>query len=228
MALLLTPLPAHAQVYAELSYGNILKTMLRFGALNLADNGVIADYLKLNECDQYMKKYRDDFALEDFRNAVRKSLPKQVAAFPDAYYFKSKMFLDKYDFATKAFRLGEQSKLRNTNSFYLAGMRQTEVCVTGETLKAVPTEVGAVLDQPVTLEALPITEDRAKKLIKDMNDAGNTERAIYARFSLLIVYAPPVTPDMLSNRYNMDAQLLTIEFFEDAEFTRPIWVFTRT
>ncbi len=220
--------PAHAQTYAELSYGNIAKTMIRFGALDLNNNAIINDYMKLNDCDRYLKLYRDDFGLEDARAALRKDMVNQAAGFADAYFFKSKMYLDKYDFASKSFRLDEKSRLKNTNSFFLAAMRDNAVCVTTEGIDAMPKEVGAVLDQPVTLEGLPITEERARRLLQDMNATGNIERAIYARFSLMIVFAPPVDPKNLTSRYNMDAQLLTIEFFEDAEFKKPIWVFTRT
>lgn len=216
----------HAQVYGDLSYANIIKTMLRFGAVSLTNDGVIDDYAKMNACDDYQKYYNNDFKLQDLRVNLRKQIPDLTAGFPDAYYFKSKMYLDRYDFAGKIFKLSSKSQLLNTNSFFLAATRDGDVCIRGQRITYMPGEVGAVLDQPVTLEGLPIAEERASALIDTMNKERNVERAIYARFSLLVTFAPPFDGSR-NNRYNMDAQLLNIEFFEDADFTKPIWIFTR-
>lgn len=221
--------PAHAQIYGELSYATVSKTMLRFNAYNLARAEVLEDYLKINECEAYKKVYYDDFAMKTLRDTVQKTAISNATSFPDAYYFKAPMKLDRYDFTARMFRLSEKSKLYNINSFALVNMHDSDVCVIGEKLQALPKSIGAVLDQPVTLEGLPISEERAQKLITDMNASGNRERQIYARFNLMVTFAPPITDlPAGSVRYNMDAQLLTIEFFEDPEFTKPIWIFNRS
>jgi hypothetical protein len=227
IALIVGAMPANAQVFGELNRITVTKTMLRFGAINPANDKVINDYMKLAHCEEYRKNFRDDFAMNDLREKIRAKIKKEAVAFPDSYYFKSKMYLDKYNFTTKSYPLVDSSQLRNVNSFELIN-EANEVCISAQQVTSIPGNIGAVLDQPIYLTSIPMEEDKAKALLQRMNEKKNFSREIYVRFSLMTVFAPPVTDTILSQRYNMDAQLLAIEFFEDPDYKKPIWVFTRS
>lgn len=217
---------ANAQAFAPLTYSNVLKSLVRFDALNMQDDAILDDFAQITECDQFHKNYRDDFAKQQRRQALRDDVKKNRMNYPDSYYFTTQMRLDKFDFKARAFMLEKDSQLKNINSFSLVKLRSREVCVDNVRLGFLPLEIGATLDQPVTVEGLPISEEKAKALIATMNAAKNYNRIIYARFSMLLVYAPPIKAPMMQ-RYNADAQLLSVEFFEDKEMTRPIWIYTR-
>lgn len=225
--LFITAMPASAQTYAPLTYGNVMKTLMRFGALDLKNDKLLDDYIRLNECDFYFQHFRDDFALQKRRQQLRTEIPKKMGAFPDAYYFSAPMRLDRYDFKSRVFKLESKSRLLNINTFQLVKISRNNVCIKDHSLEIAPEEVGVVLDQPVTLEGLPISEEQSKALIERMNAQKNFQRAIYARFSIMMVFAEPLPLDMPRLRYNADAQLLSIEFFEDEKMTKPIWVYTR-
>lgn len=218
---------ADAQTYAPLTYSNVTKTLVRFGALNLNNDKIMDDYIKLNDCDFFFKNFRDDFALQKRRQQLRAEVPKKMGTFPDAYYFSAPMRLDRYDFKTRVFMLESKSQLHNINTFQLVKISRNNVCIKEQRLESLPEEVGVVLDQPVTLEGLPISEEQSKKLVDSMNARKNFQRVIYARFSVVLVYAEPLDVTTPRVRYNAEAQLLSIEFFEDEKMTKPIWVYTR-
>lgn len=218
---------AQAQAFEQLTYSNVIKSLVRFDALNLQNDKILDDYAQLNDCDSFYKNFRDDFAMQKRRAALRAYIKENRSEFPDSYYFTAPMRLDQFDFKTRVFRLHDKSKLTNVNSFSLVALKSREVCVKGAKLTFVPDEIGVVIDQPVTIEGLPIAEDKAAQLIKRMNAAKNFNRVIYTRFSLLLVFAPPIVKET-ATRYNADAQLLSVEFFEDKEMTKPIWIYTRS
>lgn len=227
LVVICSPAPAWAQKFAPLTMANIAQTLVRFDALNINNDAWLDDYAQLNDCAEYVRRFRDDFALQARRMALRKKLEAERKNYPDSYYFTSEMQLDRYDFNSRIFRLHEKSRLVNINSFSLVRMRGHEVCVKGANLKMMPEEIGAVLDQPVTLEGLPISKEQSKNLIDRMNALKNFDRKIYARFSLTVVYAPELGMGDWNGRYDVDAQLLAIEFFEDPQMTKAIWVYTR-
>lgn len=218
---------ANAQAFAPLTYGNVLQSLVRFDALNLENDRILDDYAQVVDCDNFYKNYRDDFAKQARRVALRQDIKKNRMNFPDSYYFTSEMKLGEFDFKARIFALDKASQLNNVNSFALVKLNTREKCVKGARLTFLPDEIGVTIDQPVTIQGLPISEEKAKALVANMNAVKNYNRVIYARFSMLMVYAPPITTEMMT-RYNADAQLLSVEFFEDKQMTKPIWIYTRS
>src|SRR6185437_9969993 len=89
-ALSLVPASAYAQQndeYADITWPNLMRTIVRFNAMNIADPVLLDEYAIVTECELYKVFYPDDFKWNNVRNAVRESIKLNVATFPVSYRF---------------------------------------------------------------------------------------------------------------------------------------------
>src|SRR5262249_19708156 len=116
LILVLCALPAQAEDYAKPSWPNIVRTLVRFKAININDDKLLNDYAMITECDLYKAFYADDFKWNKVLEAIRDSVRQKVATFPTAYQYTAELQLDRYDFKRKEFAFGEKTTLRNINA----------------------------------------------------------------------------------------------------------------
>jgi len=219
----------------------MLKTMVRFNALDITDKNILDEYAIITECDLYTAFYKNDFKWNQVRQAILKSVKNGVALFPTSYYFDTTVKLDRYDFENKIFLFAKSTSLNNINAFSLYSVKG-DVCGSSA-IKYVPKEYKAVLDAPVVLNGLALSEKDAKELLKRMEKDKNTERAIFARFNVSIVYIDALRKSITTSKgdspskiqyeqtgkgtsktsVRMDARLDSIQFYADPEMTQLIF-----
>lgn len=236
---LLAAQDACAQDYAKPTWPNLLRTMVRFNAIDISDRTLLDEYTIVNECSLYKSFYNNDFKWDQVRQAMLKSIKNEVATFPMSYYHEAALKLDRYDFDTKTFKFSSKSNLRNINTFNIYSVSGDDC---GEAkLMTVPRNFRAVLDTPLTLDGLPLSEQDARALLKKMDADKNTERVIYARFNLRIVYIEAFRKTIGANykgenksqyeqgkssengNLRLDARLDSISFYADREMTQIIF-----
>jgi hypothetical protein len=182
--------PALAGDYVQASWPNVLRTMVRFNALDLEDQAIIDEYAIVTECDLYRAFFHDDFKWNQVRQAVRKSVEQNMATFPSTYSYEVKLQLDRYDFDTQLYKFTDKSAIRNVNAFMIYSV---EGIPCGSTdVKIMPRNYRAVLASPVYLDGIPLPEKDAKTLLKMMTENKNLDRIVYAKFNLRIVYVEPM------------------------------------
>jgi hypothetical protein len=112
-------------------------------------------------------------------------------------------------------------------------------------IHAMPVSYRAILDVPVSIPGLAMTDKQADTLLRHLHEAGDMDRVIYARFNLrtLIVeplrrppqaghveeeapqeYTQPGLPAG-ERRINVKAQLDSVFFYEDKAETKLIMTF---
>lgn len=218
------------RIYAQPTPKNLIRAMLRAGALDVTHPDVLNDYALLNECELFIQNVNDDFRMQRFRTAIGKVIAQDRAGWPDAFSFVSPLQLDKYDFTSQNFMLVPKAQIKNVNSFHLMDTR-AEVCQRGQYLKKFPLDVSVRVDQPLTVTGLPLSEAAGNALLQSMLKSGNTARQIYGRFNIAVSFMSryEVTSERGANtaKYVFDGSLASIEFFEDEAMTKPIWVFTK-
>jgi hypothetical protein len=241
LVLLLLSGSARADDYADISWVNLVRTLVRFNALDLSDQNLLDEYAIVSECDLYKAYFNNDFKWNQVRQAIRDSVAMNVATFPSNYHYDISMRLDRYDFAAKLFRFTEKSSLRGVNAFTLYSVTGTG-CGQAD-VKLLPRIFRAVLSSPVYLDGLPLSEGDAEALLSRMDKNKNPDRTIYARYNFHTVYIEPLhkvegfmeTKELPHyeqakganpKEMRLDTQLDSVGFYEDPQMTKLIYLYT--
>jgi hypothetical protein len=235
---LLFALPAQAQEYAKADWPSLVRTLIRFNALNSGDDKILDQYAAITECDLYKQFYKDDFKWNQVRAAIRESIRLNIATFPTAYKYETELQLGRYDFQQKLFMFTDKSTIRNINTFVIYSV-QGHPC-DGVATPDIPASYRAVLDVPVYFLGIPLAQKDAETLLQQMKDDKNDDRIVYARFNLRIIYIDPLRKDIQTGTSSaaahytqsnapdaqsirIDVHLDSIDFFEDAARTKLIY-----
>lgn len=233
-ALSLSPSRARAEDYASPTLLNLIHTLVRFGAVSLDDPDVINEYAQIAECDLYLEYYRDDFKWHEIQRLLRQKLLDGVATYPLGYYVDMTLQLDRYDFDEKVYRFTELTMPKNANVFSIhdksAGCGNREIRIW-------PRSFPLVIDRPVTMVGLPLFEGDAKTLLKRMDDAGNKDHLVFARYKLRVTRVDTYARGRNekgqlsgalkhdSKNGTIDAHLDAVDFYEDEARTKLIYVY---
>ncbi len=232
-----------ADDFAAPSLANLVKTLVRFGAIDVRRDEVINAYAKVVECDIYKKHYSDDFTWRKVQAALRESIKQDIETFPTSYRYDAVLELDRYDFKDKIFRFTEKTAQKSSNVFTV--IAQTEDFCGAEKGPYLTGAYSFVLDEPVRLEGLPISEGDGKLLLNRMKEAQNKERQVFTRFYFYVAYIAPivkkradqvvaaddpfipiVAQDVSGGVTNINARLDSIEYCEDKACTKLIYRYT--
>jgi hypothetical protein len=227
--------PACADDYITPELDNLTRTLVRFGAINLSDADLLDEYAMITDCDIYQRFFGDDFKWNKVRGLIRDSVRANISTFPISYHYDAKLKLDRYDFNEKVFSFSDETSVHNINAFTI--LHRDESKCGKARIHYLPLYYRTVLDSPVTVPGLPLSEPDARALLKRMNDDKNTERAIYARFNLRVVYIEPLRRENTDNgvQYtqtgqavnsrgmHLDARLDSADFYEDPAMTKLIY-----
>jgi Domain of unknown function (DUF4852) len=225
--------------YADATWPNLVRTLVRFNAIDMQDSAIVDEYSIITECDLYKSFYQNDFKWNQVREAVRKSISMNIATFPVKYHYDVKMQLDRYDFPTKVFRFTNKSIIENVNTFTLYSVEGTGCGIAD--VKNMPRSFRAVIATPIYIDGLPFTEQDANVVLKLMDADENISRIIYASFNMHMTYIEPLQKTTSRGSGNMittwtqgglaahtvrlDAQLDSIDFYEDAAKKRRIYTY---
>jgi len=236
LALLLVAAPARADIYARPTWDNLVKTLVRYGALDLSDDKILDEYAIVTDCDLYHAFHDNDFKWNQVRDSMRESVQLNLSKFPASYVYEDKIALDRYDFTQQIFHFSDKNPLQKVNAFFL--YRTNGLTCDGLRIHYLPKAYRAVLDESVSLPGLPLTQRSADALLRRMDANGNTERLIYVRFNLHINYVGKVdkNPNYLDDdpmyvqagaRHDvpvlLNAQVDTIDFFEDEHYKKLLY-----
>ncbi len=227
--------PALADDYVKPSIDSMARTLVRFGALDPKDDNLLDDYAMITDCDLYAYFYKDDFRWNQVRGSFRDSITMNVGGFPVSYQYNTRFQLGRYDFDQKLFRFNNKSALRNVNSIVL--LDANNVSCAGRRIRYLPGIYRAVLDIPLTVPGLPLSEKDADALSTRLKNSGNDDRIIYTRFNLSVAYVAPLrragegeiihyTQTAQNNgerAVRLDVRLDSLEFYEDEAMTKLIY-----
>jgi len=231
----LIALPARAESYAETTFDNLAHTLVRFNVFDIKDDSLIDDYAMITDCDLFKAFYKDDFKWNQVRKAIRESIRLNIATYPIAYYYTTTVRLDRYNFKFKNFGFDDSATIRGINVFQF--FQGTNFKCDKFSPKNIPVTYRAFLDQPVSIDDLPIGEEDARDLLHRMDGVGNTKHTIYAKFLLRVVNIDPLrqfdkfdgkehfTQSMsrMDEEIHLDVRLDAVNFYEDQEMTRLLY-----
>jgi len=230
-----------AEAFAKLSLDNIMKALVRYGAVDIRNDLVIDLYAGIMVCDLYQELYHDDFKWNKVRNVLREKIKEDIAFFPTGFQYDSVLQLGKYDFKEKIYRFSRKTAQFNANVFRMSTNKGDD-CNRQGGLQLPPT-FEIVLDKPVTIVGIPMDEAAGKKLFERLERNGNEDHLIYVRFKIGISYVAPFIKtkaraamnanedfrrgseeeDYETDKIRFDGYLHLLEFYEDPERTHLIY-----
>lgn len=234
--LLCAAAPAHAAIYVRPTWDNLLKTLVRYGALDLSEDRILDEYAVVTDCEIYKTFVGNDFRWNQVRETMRESIEMNLTKFPTGYVYEDKFALDHYDFKQQLFEFNNNNMIQKVNAFFLL-RANAHLC--GDTyLHFLPRAFRAVLDESVTLPGLPLTQRSADALLRRMDANNNKARFVYVRFNLHINYIGKVDKNQDPGSQDpvyvqtgarqeapviLNSQIDTIDFYEDELHTKLLY-----
>lgn len=234
------PAPAPA-TYISPTWADLLRTMVRFGALDLQDDNLLDEYAAVTDCDIYKFYFKDDFKWNAIRKKIRDSADLKMTTYSAHYYFYTVLKLEHYDFDKKIYRFTPATTINNVNVFKLFGYPTQNYC--DRHIRYIPAAFQAVTDVPFTLAGLPLAPADAQALLRQMEADKNVDHAVIVKFDMTITYigrllklATGVGASSRQVKYSqtfddskgpivlrLDARLDSVEFYEDVAMTKLVY-----
>lgn len=237
-----TPIISNDMMYIAPTYADILRTLVRFNAIDLSDDNIIDDYAKVTDCEIYQYFFKDDFKWNEIRKKMRASADLNRGTYPLHYYYVAGLKLDRYDFQKQLYRFTESSTVNNVNLFTLYHM--VEQPCHDEDIKYIPKDFQALADTPLSLSGLPLSPADAEAILKQMDGDKNQSRIVMARFNMTITFVEPLHKEVTDKNakskaifyfqvigpeakptkdFRLDAHLDSVSFYEDAAMKKLIY-----
>lgn len=241
---------AQAQYYAEPTMANILNTLVRHRAVSINDDSFIDAYARTTNCPLYLEKFIDEFKWEKERANIRKKILKEADYFPVAFKYETQIPLGRYDFKKKIYPFGFSGGSRATNTFVVEAGQPVD-CRSNRD-EGIPFKYKFVLNETVRLDGLALTEKQGKDLFYRMEKGDNINHIVYVRFNMRVKYIATlatrdemskavlaarennkkesisqigVMQSRLSDNAIIDAELDSIQYYEDKAMTKPIYTY---
>ncbi len=167
------------------SLTNLTRTYVKLTGVDLNDNNLIDQFAAINYCDLYTSHFNDEFTWRQAREAIRKTIQRDLETYPEYFYVDGTVAFGRYNFETKAFDLEENSKFRRVGLISVHFGRDTS-CATPNYFTTIPTYYKFRLTNPITMDTMPISETVAYQITRMMEESGNRRRLINVTFFMRV------------------------------------------
>ncbi len=124
--------------------------------------------MRINECDIFRDYYFNEFEWRGIREKTRAFLENNKSTFNKRFEFAQPLSLGEYDFNKGGFHVIEDQKINATKRFQLyADDYGAEYCKINEVLRDYPNMLVVELNRPLSVDFIPVEEDRARTLVAD-------------------------------------------------------------
>lgn len=153
--------------YVEPNFHNLSKLMWALNVMDLSDNEAIDNFLKINECDLFLRFYHNDMEWDKIRNATREYINKNVRSFPVKFEIIVPIYLDRYNAERQYFSLTEESKMTNLRRLDVNMNARERVCEDAVELKGYSRNLILNFARPFTLTRIPVKRQLAELYIEE-------------------------------------------------------------
>jgi hypothetical protein len=228
--------------YAEITWGGLLNSMIRFNAIDLMqDNALLDEYAAITDCDLYQFYYQDDFKWQHVRDVMRQSMRDKAQTYPVRFRYDVDFQLDRYDFANTLYRFSSKRSLDHIGKITVIDAAGIEC---GKALlHYFPKTYAMRINPTLTVPGLKLQPQEAKNLLDYMNVQGNTEHQIHARINLSVTYVEPAQKVFLNTNvknnkdfryvqsekngstFILDGHVDSVNFYRDPAMTELVYTF---
>lgn len=243
-----------AQEYVKPSFDNIVKTLIRMGAVDIHQDEIIDLYARVLYCPQYIASFKDEFVWEKKRYAMRQEIRQDISTYPIGYAYEDVVQLDRYKFEERFYPfVRKEGKEINVNTFSMF-VTDKSFC-SGDRQSWLPSVYKLVLNKPVKMKGLYLNEEDGRTLLQRMDARGNTDHILFFRANVRVVFVAPfskpedvlkrreeaqkqgkafvgaavtVVQDLRGEAIRLDGLLDSIDYFEDEARTKLIYTYRPT
>ncbi len=204
---------------APATFPNVLFAAIKHGGLDMSEDDAIDDFAKVEYCDIYRQYHDNEFDWRKVRSALRKKIQQDKVNYPDTLYLERPESFGAYDFSSGMLPLNNSSVMK-TRALQLADVTGGNYC--GVPLKILPNKFVALLDKPVVLDGIELSEDEARTVIAELNTPANEPqtRLAYGRYTITFTDGDE---KQTRSSLKLDARLDNVTMYEDADYSRPFW-----
>lgn len=171
--------------YQRPSLEALTRTMIRFNGTNTDLDPILDEYARVVHCDLYRRFYTNEFEWQRIRPAMRQSIEINREGFPLRYRYSGRVWLDQYDFEDEEFDLRNADDLRQLGVVWLLNGSEVPCAedepgsVSGDQLSYLPQRFRVRLDQPISLQSIPMSPEFGRRLLGRLTAEGNDERVVW-------------------------------------------------
>lgn len=201
------------------------RSYIKLTGVDLSDDQLIDSFSIINYCDIYAQYFGDEFSWRNAREAFRRVIQRELESYPEDIYLLGSINIGRYDFEKKAFTLSDDSKFDRTGQFRFV---DRNFACGRAAVTQLPLFYTFMLTNPITLDRIPVTEQKAFNITRIMEQQQNVDRKIYVTFFLRINdFTSQRGGDGTTNtRANVRATLLSMRFYLDRQRKIMIYEYT--
>ncbi len=189
-AFITSPALAADDGYVPTTWSNIARAMWHFDAVDSTNTAAIDTMLRLTECAIVKKYATNDFAWNDIRAGMQKTIAANKANWPRKVKFMQPIDLLPYDFTNFAFPIAPGSGWKNVTRMQIAAndIRKENACIADvppTDLRLFPSAASVKLDKPFTLTMVGVLKEVAELYVQQFPSNGHTRKA-YITFYLTL------------------------------------------
>lgn len=222
--------------YVKTTYQNLAKLYWALGKFYLSDTKAVDNYLQITECDLYRQYYHDDFQWNDIRNITKNKLQKERLKFPTKFEMMLPLTLGRYNVKDGTFSIENDTKFSGLKRVdMMADNKDEKLCTKIRTVSGYPIGVILYLNQPFTLEKIPVKPEIAALYIKKAKEKYASlppdvrlvqyEREAYLRVLMSFdSYARTVNSSSGQKRAVVHGNIDGIQVYADVGRTEPLYI----
>lgn len=230
----LTPDPHSAKngvpiSFVTTSYSNVIKLMWKMGVFKVDNKSDIESYIKISECNLYLKYFKDDFEWRKIQTATKSYLEKYSPEFSNFFEIVQPLKIDRYDFDLKGFTLDPPNELVSVSALQMYSMQGAPTTECGNISIGDPKYTGSAilrLKSPINIGYIRIAPELAKEYLHYVEDnQGHLERKIaYIRYRVRIDrYMATESVQSIGVAQVFSGKVLEVNIFADREMFLPLF-----
>ena len=155
--------------YVRPTVPNLSKLYWAIGKMDLNNNVHIDNFLRINECDLYLRFYHNDFEWEQIRDATREHIQSSLAEFPTTFEITNAISVGRYNEDTQAFEILPDSQISGLRRLDFTMNRVVDKgnCGNPGFIEGYPANMVIIMNRPLTLDSIPVKPQLAKLYIEE-------------------------------------------------------------
>lgn len=223
--------------YVKPTVPNLSKLYWTIGKMDINNDVHIDNYLRINECELYLRFYHNDFEWEQIRDATRVHIQDSLATFPTTFEITNAISVGRYNEDDQTFDVAADSQISGLRrlDFTMNRIVDKGNCGNPGFIEGYPANMVIIMNRPLTLDKIPVKPQLAKLYIEESKRQFESlppkyqikiyERLAYLRLKIRVLQyketAASISGDL---RAVVFGRLEGYEIYADSELLKPLYI----
>jgi hypothetical protein len=216
------------RTYAQVTYEGLYKLAWSYGAFDIQNIEHLNTYLKVTECNLYLKFYQNEFEWEKIKAATRKFLTEHKLEVPRYYEYVQPLILGRYDYSLQGFPVKNSDNYKGQRNLQFARFMSGQTSCGPMSINEYEYPATAILsiDSPFTITFVRVSPDLAQQYVEWRIKNGlsiGDERQAFIRYRIRIDEYLGMKDHESREAFNFKGKLQRIDVFADEELLLPLY-----